>query len=256
MLRRLPRARPDDRGRAARGDRRPWPGGPRVAPGRARRGRSRRSLCPDRLWSRPRSTKATAWPWPRRWRAASRSSPPPAVRWRRRCRPRRACWCRPATMRRWAGLSRFMPSPGFRSASRPAPGPQAPALPRWADTAARVERRCGAGCVSEGFAPDWLALREALRQRGRAIARCCASSPVGGRPRAAPRRRPRGRDRLQPPRVAPAAGRGAAVDADRARPGADRPRAGRSWPNAMWPGPIVASTSRRSSSSCEHAPSI
>ena len=256
-----PRPRP---GSAAAGCARPSPtmaSPDRVSlPGRARRGAARRRSTPrPTCWSRPPSTRATAWPWPRRWPAASRSSPPPAVPSRTRCRPRRACWCRLGTMRRWARpFAASCRSPGLPIASGPAPWPHARALPRWADTAARVERvLAGArGAVSEGFAADWLALARSPTTRGRAIASLLQRLAALAAPGAGP-----STSSTLAPGPAPTSARWRPLLGGvqrwtliEHRPGADRPRARSSWPGAASPGLTAASISRPISSGWPTAP--
>ena len=105
------------------------------------------------------TTRATAWPWPRRWRAA--------CRWSART---------PAPPRRWsAPIRRDRPSGRRRGADRGA-GPshrrrrqravlargaaaRAATLRTWPQAAAVLRRRCWAPAV-ESFSADWLALRE------------------------------------------------------------------------------------------------
>ena len=49
----------------------------------------------------PRASRAMAWPMPKRSPMACRSSARRRARFRRRCRPMPACWCRPMMSRRW-----------------------------------------------------------------------------------------------------------------------------------------------------------
>src|SRR6185312_10532497 len=112
----------------------------------------------------PPGTRATAWPSPRRWRMACRSSAPPPARFPTRCRRRPGCSCRRATPRRWRRRCAAS-SATLRCGAASPRGPRAPArrcpIGRW---------RCGAGAMPStasspepamsGFALDWLKLRE------------------------------------------------------------------------------------------------
>ena len=133
-----------------------------------------------------------------------------------------------------------------RPAARGRPGRARPAAELGRHGRARSSGRCCGGRMSEGFSADWLALREPYDAAARSPAlldRLAAWRHGRGR---AAGGRSRRRHRLQPaPHRAPSLGGDAGLDAGRARPGADRGRAGAAGRAVRSAGATAGSTSRR-----------